>query len=154
MRRIVKGISAGAAAAVRYGCLHEVQMAAQEVHGAFMRYKSLVTGASAKPAAISAMVLALSTALASHQAIPDLRRQGSGGLALRDRIQSYLDDWRAASTFPGASVGIVLKDGTSFGVVTGVSDRTQATPMRVEDLLLAGSTGKTFFAAVAVQLIE
>lgn len=72
----------------------------------------------------------------------------------RDRVQSYLDEWRAASSFPGASVGVVLKDGTSFGVVTGVSNRTTSTPMKVDDLLLAGSTGKTFFAAVAVQLIE
>jgi len=75
-------------------------------------------------------------------------------LQARERVQAYLDDWRAASTFPGASVGIVLKDGSSFGVVTGVSDRTKVTPMKVDDLLLAGSTGKTFFAAVAVQLIE
>jgi D-alanyl-D-alanine carboxypeptidase len=74
--------------------------------------------------------------------------------ALSSNVQQYLEAWRAASTFPGASVGIVLKDGTSFGVVTGVSDRTKATPMKVDDLLLAGSTGKTFFAAVAVQLIE
>lgn len=96
---------------------------------------------------LALMTLGLSAALAAQQAAP-------APATLRDRVQSYLDEWRAASTFPGASVGIVLKDGTAFGVVTGVSDRARATPMRVEDLLLAGSTGKTFFAAVAVQLIE
>jgi D-alanyl-D-alanine carboxypeptidase len=74
--------------------------------------------------------------------------------ALRPRLQQYLDDWRAAATFPGISLGVVLKDGTALGVVSGVSDRLKGTPMRVEDRLLAGSTGKTFFAAVAVQLIE
>jgi D-alanyl-D-alanine carboxypeptidase len=96
---------------------------------------------------IAVIAVALSASLAGQQAAPATR-------ALRDRVQAYLDEWRAAATFPGASVGIVLKDGTSFGVVTGVSDRTEGTPMRVEDLLLAGSTGKTFFAAVAVQLVE
>jgi D-alanyl-D-alanine carboxypeptidase len=93
------------------------------------------------------LALALSTPLVGQQPAPSTRPLGA-------RLQAYLDEWRAASTFPGASVGIVLKDGTSFGVVTGVSDRAAKTPMRVEDLLLAGSTGKTFFAAVAVQLIE
>jgi D-alanyl-D-alanine carboxypeptidase len=74
--------------------------------------------------------------------------------SLRDRIQVYLDDWRASASFPGAAVGVVLADGTAFGVVTGVSDRAAGTPMKIDDLMLAGSTGKTFFAAVAVQLIE
>jgi CubicO group peptidase (beta-lactamase class C family) len=74
--------------------------------------------------------------------------------SLRDRIQAYLDEWRAASSFQGASVGVVLADGTAFGVVTGVADRAVGTPLKVDDLFLAGSTGKTFFAAVALQLIE
>jgi D-alanyl-D-alanine carboxypeptidase len=74
--------------------------------------------------------------------------------ALASRVQAYLDEWRAAATFPGAAVGIVLKDGTAFAVTTGVSDRAAATPVNADDLFMAGSTGKTFFAAVAVQLIE
>jgi D-alanyl-D-alanine carboxypeptidase len=73
---------------------------------------------------------------------------------IRDRIQSYLDEWRASASFPGASVGVVLPDGTAFGVVTGVADRLAGTPLKVDDLFLAGSTGKTLFAAVALQLIE
>ena len=74
--------------------------------------------------------------------------------AWRDRVQLALDEWRASVNAPGASLGVVLKDGTAAGFVSGVSDRTAGTPMRVADLLMAGSTGKTFFAAVALQLIE
>ena len=74
--------------------------------------------------------------------------------SLQTRVKTYLDEWRAASTFPGAAVGIVLKDGSSFAVTTGVSDRAAQTPVKADDLFMAGSTGKTFFAAVAVQLIE
>ena len=72
----------------------------------------------------------------------------------RDRVQVALDEWRASVNAPGASLGVVLKDGTAAGFVSGVSDRTAKIPMRVDDLLMAGSTGKTFFAAVALQLIE
>ena len=51
-------------------------------------------------------------------------------------------------------MGVVLKDGTSFAVTTGVADRATGTPVKSDDLFMAGSTGKTFFAAVAAQLIE
>ncbi len=98
---------------------------------------------------LAAAVLTLSVgAVAAQQPAPAFQ------VSLRDRIQAYLDEWRASASFPGASVGVVLPDGTAFGVVTGVSDRAAGTPMQVDDLMLAGSTGKTFFAAVAVQLIE
>ena len=78
----------------------------------------------------------------------------AAAVPLRDRIQAYLDEWRSAAAFPGASVGIALPDGTAFGVVTGVSDRAAGTPLTVDGLFLAGSTGKTLFAAVALQLVE
>lgn len=102
-------------------------------------------------AAISLTLLLASTAAPAAQQAAQATAPAAG---LRERIQAYLDEWRTASTFPGASVGIVLADGTALGVVTGVSDRAAKTPLAVDDLFLAGSTGKTFFAAVAVQLIE
>ena len=73
---------------------------------------------------------------------------------LKVRVQAYLDEWRAAASFPGAAVGVVLKDGTAFGVVTGVSDRATKRAVTIDDLFMAGSTGKTFFAALAVEQIE
>jgi D-alanyl-D-alanine carboxypeptidase len=73
---------------------------------------------------------------------------------LRDRVQAYMDEWRSVAAFPGAAVGIVLKDGTAIGIATGVSDRATKRPVTTNDLFLAGSTGKTFFAAVAVEQIE
>jgi D-alanyl-D-alanine carboxypeptidase len=69
-------------------------------------------------------------------------------------IQAYLDAWRAASGVPGVAVGIVTKDGTVVGLASGESDKVTHRKMQPTDLMLAGSTGKTFFAAVAVQLIE
>jgi len=98
-------------------------------------------------AAVLAAVSSVAFAAGAQQPVP----ADSG---LRQRLQAHLDEWRAGGSFPGASVGIVLADGTAMGLVTGVSDRTAGTPMQVDDLLLAGSTGKTFFAAVALQLIE
>jgi D-alanyl-D-alanine carboxypeptidase len=69
-------------------------------------------------------------------------------------VQQYLDAWQEASGVPGVAVGIVLKDGTVISAASGESDREAHTKMKPTDLMLAGSTGKTFFAAVAIQLIE
>jgi D-alanyl-D-alanine carboxypeptidase len=78
----------------------------------------------------------------------------TGPETLRVRVQEYLDAWRAGGSFPGAAVGIAFKNGGEIAVTTGVSDRAAGTPITPDDLFMAGSTGKTFFAAVAVQLIE
>ena len=101
--------------------------------------------------------LAIAVAMSLPLAIAGAFAQSRGAVAerpLRERVQAYLDEWRAAASFPGAAVGVVRKDGTSFAVTTGVADRTAGTPVKPDDLFMAGSTGKTFFAAVAVQLIE
>jgi D-alanyl-D-alanine carboxypeptidase len=74
--------------------------------------------------------------------------------SLETRVKAYLDEWRTSASFPGASVGIVLKDGTSIAVTTGVADRASQAPLKPDDLMMAGSAGKTFFAALALQLIE
>ncbi len=92
------------------------------------------------------VLLALGVTAAAQQPAPTA--------SLRERIHSYLDEWRASASFPGASVGVALADGTVIGVVTGVADRDAKTPLTPDHLFLAGSTGKTFFAALALQLIE
>jgi D-alanyl-D-alanine carboxypeptidase len=69
-------------------------------------------------------------------------------------VQQHLDAWVAASGVPGVAVGVVSKDGKVSGFAAGESDRTTHRKMLPSDLMLAGSTGKTFFAAVALQLIE
>lgn len=73
---------------------------------------------------------------------------------LRQKIQTHIDSWHKAGKFPGATVGVCLADGECFGLATGVSDQTAKTPMKPNDRMLAGSTGKTFAAAVAMQLVS
>ena len=70
------------------------------------------------------------------------------------RLQAALDEWRVSAGMPGASLGVVLKNGQVIGLASGLADRTAKRPLTPDDLLMTGSTGKTFFAAVALQLIE
>jgi D-alanyl-D-alanine carboxypeptidase len=74
--------------------------------------------------------------------------------AIRARLQAKLDSLHAAGSFPGAVAGVALPDGRVISVAVGESDTSSHTRMRPSDLMLAGSTGKTFFGAVALQLVS
>ena len=74
--------------------------------------------------------------------------------AIRTRVQAVLDSIHAAGRFPGATAGIVLADGRSIGLAAGMSDTAARRAMRPDDMLLQGSVGKTYVAAVAMQLVN
>lgn len=73
---------------------------------------------------------------------------------LKAALQLKLDEWHKAGSFPGATLGVVLPNGESFGLAVGFSDRDTRTAMKPTDRMLAGSVGKTFAAATALQLIK
>ncbi len=73
---------------------------------------------------------------------------------LKQALQLKLDEWHKAGSFPGATLGVVLANGESFGLAVGFSDRELKTPMKPRDRMLAGSVGKTFAAATALQLVN
>jgi len=74
--------------------------------------------------------------------------------AVCERVQAAIDDLRAKAAFPGVGVGIVLADGRSVGVACGLADLENKVPLKPADRMLAGSAGKMFIAAVALQLVE
>src|SRR5688500_16403595 len=73
---------------------------------------------------------------------------------VREKAQAVLDAALAGGSAPGISAAIAMPDGSVVAVTAGVASRETKTPLRPEDRLLAGSVGKTFAAARAVQLIE
>src|SRR5687767_4942184 len=73
---------------------------------------------------------------------------------LNTRLQTALDEWRDSIQAPGASLGVVQKDGSVVGLASGLADKTGSRKLLPSQLMMAGSTGKTFFAALALQLIE
>jgi len=73
--------------------------------------------------------------------------------ALRDTLQTMLDSIRALGRAPGISAAVALPDGRAITLVSGFADTGRRVALRVDDRLLAGSVGKTFFAALAMQLV-
>lgn len=72
---------------------------------------------------------------------------------LRNALQARLDSLAAASRFPGVVIGVSLADGATGALAAGMADTALHQPMRPEARLLLGSVGKTFFSAVALQLV-
>lgn len=68
-------------------------------------------------------------------------------------LQEHLDSLAAIPGIPGLTLGIVWPDGSSSGLAAGVSDTARASPLRPHHLMLMGSVGKTYFGAVALQLV-
>ena len=74
------------------------------------------------------------------------------GQSLEQRLQLRLDSLHQAGRFIGATAAVVLADGRLISLASGQSDTARRVPLRPDHRMLAGSTGKTFFAALAWQL--
>jgi len=82
-----------------------------------------------------------------HQKSDDLAK-------LRASVQAKLDDLHANAGFPGATVAFILSDGRYAAVSTGLADVENRVPLSPGNRMLAGSIGKTFVAAVVMQLAQ
>lgn len=70
------------------------------------------------------------------------------------RVQATLDSLRVAEGFPGATAAVVGRPGTLQAFATGWADRDDSTRMRPEARMLGGSTGKSFVAALVLDLVQ
>lgn len=83
--------------------------------------------------------------------ISQLQAQNSGD-DLRQKLQNNLDDWHKNGKFAGATLGVCLADGNCFSLATGFSDSETKRKMKPSAIMCAGSVGKTFALATAIQL--
>jgi|GEM_PF-194420 len=107
------------------------------------RLHALVLTALCVPSALPAQALPSRAAAAS----PDRA-------ALAQRLQKQVDLLLAGGTFPGINVGVTLADGKTLAVSAGVADRDSRQPLTPSGRMPAGSVGKTYVAAVAMQLVK
>jgi hypothetical protein len=66
----------------------------------------------------------------------------TGTNVLKKELQLKLDEWHKAGKFPGATFGVVLESGESFGLAVGFSDRDAKTPMKSTDRIAGRKHGK------------
>lgn len=106
----------------------------------------------------SGLLLApLSIAQGTPPAAPAARAVQAGepdeAVARRAALQAKLDELVLAANFPGVNVAFVWADGTTLALSSGSADREAQRALTPGDRMFTGSTGKTFFAALALQLV-
>lgn len=70
------------------------------------------------------------------------------------RLWNRLEAFRAQHQCPGMTMGFVLPDGRGGAIGVGVSNEASGRRMLPSDRMFSGSIGKTYVAAVVLQLIE
>ncbi len=98
---------------------------------------------------LAATLFLAASAPVAHAQDPAQRPESLAAL-----LEQRLAELRAESGVPGVSCAIVLADGEVLAVATGLADTALGRPMATRDLLLQGSVGKTYVAAVAMQLVH
>ena len=73
---------------------------------------------------------------------------------VNERLQLRLDSLRAAGNYPGLSISIIDKDNKQWSLASGFSDVEKNVPLTTKHLLMQGSVGKTYVAAIAIMLIK
>jgi D-alanyl-D-alanine carboxypeptidase len=70
------------------------------------------------------------------------------------RVQAKLDSAYKQGNFPGATLGIAFADDKTLAFAVGLADTTKRERMKPTSLMPQGSVGKTYVAAVALQLVD
>ncbi len=69
-------------------------------------------------------------------------------------LQPLADSARDAGKFPGLTLGVAMTDGGACAVASGFADTSARIPLTPASRMLQGSVGKTYVAAVAMQLVQ
>lgn len=94
----------------------------------------------------------LATSVAGTLASPGLQAQ-AGDAATVAALQNVVDAFHDGGAFPGVSAAVSFSDGTVVSLTAGLADRVRGIAMESSHRMLQGSVGKTYFAALAVQLL-
>ena len=69
-------------------------------------------------------------------------------------LQARLDSLTGNQVVPGATLSVRFSDGTNLSLASGLADVEEKIPMKPDDIMLSGSVGKTYVAAVVLNLYE
>lgn len=102
-----------------------------------------------------ALVVALfaGPAVATARQATETKPAALDASAVRERLREILDDAREAAGFPGAVLAVSFADGTTIAAASGSDDAAGERSLGEDARFLAGSTGKTFYAALALTLV-
>jgi D-alanyl-D-alanine carboxypeptidase len=87
-------------------------------------------------------------------AAPALAGAGDNCKSLRKELQQKLDELCKNEGFPGVTAAVILPGDQCISLASGFADIEAKRKMKPLDRMMAGSIGKTYAAAVALQLMK
>lgn len=69
-------------------------------------------------------------------------------------LQASLDSLTDNQAVPGVTLSVRFSDRTNLSLASGLADTEENIPMKPDDIMLSGSVGKTYVAAVILRLHE
>jgi len=76
------------------------------------------------------------------------------GESLTKTLQARLDAFTTSLAVPGVTFSLRRADGTNISLASGLADMEEGSPMMPDAVMLSGSVGKTYAAAVILKLHE
>ena len=105
-------------------------------------------------AKLPATMLATALVLLLFSCNSDKQTKASLRAEMARLLQARLDSITSTRLVPGATLSVRFSDGTNLSLASGLADVEERIPMKADDLMLSGSVGKTYVAAVILKLYE
>ena len=96
----------------------------------------------------------LAAVLSAHPPVRLSAQPATAAAPLEVRLQAKLDSAYKQGKFPGATLGVAFADGKTLAFAVGMADTSKREAMKSASLMPQGSVGKTYVAAVALQLVD
>lgn len=100
------------------------------------------------------LILATAFALVLVSCNGNRQKKNNTDADMTGLLQAKLDSLTDNRLVPGATLSVRFSDGTNISLASGLADVENEIAMRPDDIMLSGSVGKTYVAAVVLKLYE
>ncbi len=103
---------------------------------------------------IPGLILAAASALLLFSCNGQRQKKNNTDAEMTGLLQTKLDSLTDNLVVPGVTLSVRFGDGTNISLASGLADVENEIPMKPDDIMLSGSVGKTYVAAVILKLYE
>lgn len=100
------------------------------------------------------LILATALALLLFSCNGNKQAKTNSNMEMTGLLQARLDSLTDNQIVPGVTLSVRFSDGTNISLVSGLADVEKKIAMKPDDIMLSGSVGKTYVAAVILKLYE
>jgi D-alanyl-D-alanine carboxypeptidase len=100
------------------------------------------------------LIIATALALVLVSCNGNKQAKTNSNVEMTGLLQARLDSLTENQIVPGVTLSVRFGDGTNLSLASGLADVENKIAMKPDDIMLSGSVGKTYVAAVVLKLYE